>query len=135
MHMVTIETFELEQTLAMLAGDILPLAALQVHNCLGMYYLLRDSCPKAVESVAIASHLVRRHNLRFVTPTTDVWDPMLEVSRESEEIACALSHLLYMNMVASVLLGIPSELGTEYEQEFQSIPVCPHALPEVVARS
>ena len=28
MHMVTIETFELEQTLALLAGDILPLAAL-----------------------------------------------------------------------------------------------------------
>ncbi|EJF58013.1 hypothetical protein DICSQDRAFT_173382 [Dichomitus squalens LYAD-421 SS1] len=121
--MGTVETLELEATLALLTSDTQPLVALQVHNCLGVYYFIRHMFSEGVESIRMASDLVRRRNLRFIAPATDVWDPMLELSRESEETVCALSHLLYMNIARFVVLGMPSELGPEYEQEFQSIPL------------
>ena len=129
-----VEGFELQLALSMLKEDTKPLVVLQVFNALSVYYFVRRRLPEAFDKLRYVSDLVRRHNIRFVTPATDMWDPLTAPSTESEELICALSYHMYKSIVGDLSVGVPSDLGMEYEQEFESIPVrsrtlessCPH---------
>ncbi|KAI0333053.1 hypothetical protein GY45DRAFT_1368584 [Cubamyces sp. BRFM 1775] len=116
------ETYELETTLALLnQGDISPLLTLQIHNCLMIYYFIRGLLTQGMGHVRMAAELVHRHGLRFCPARIDLWDPLQEPRAEDEQLVCALSHLLYICISATLVLGWPSDLGPEYEEEFRSV--------------
>lgn len=121
--LATIEAFELEATLSLLTPDVPPLTQLQVHNVLGIYFFIRRMWAEGSEQVRLASEVAQRHDLRFASSPADLWNSLLELSAEDEERVCALSHLLYINIDRQLVLGIPSSLNVEYEQDFQSISV------------
>ena len=123
--LVTVEMFELSSALSMIQEDTKPLVAIQVFNILSVYYFVRGQLIEAMEKVRATSELVRRHNIRFLSSPDDLWDPLAAPSPEAEEQVCALSYHMYKSIVGHLSLGVPSELGLEYEQEFQSIPVRP----------
>ncbi len=120
--LATVEFIELEAARSLLTADTAPLIQLQIHNTLGLYLLCRRRFSEGSEQLHLASEVVRRHGLRFV-PSADVWDPLVEYAPADEELVCALSHLLYINVNRQMVLGIPSDLGIEYEQDFHTIPV------------
>ncbi|KAI0657117.1 hypothetical protein C8Q70DRAFT_1046374 [Cubamyces menziesii] len=116
------ETYELETTLTLLNhGDVPPLLTLQIHNCLMIYYFIRGLLTQGMAHVRMAAELVRRRGLRFCPQRIDLWDPLQEPRAEDEELVCALSHLLYICVSATLVLGWPSDLGPEYEEEFRSV--------------
>ncbi|KAH9890436.1 hypothetical protein C8Q73DRAFT_126240 [Cubamyces lactineus] len=118
----TVEAYELETTLTLLNhGDIPPLLTLQIHNCLIIYYFVRGLLTQGMAHVRMAAELVHSHGLRFCPPTIDLWDPLQEPRAEDEELVCALSHLLYICISATMVLGWPSDLGPEYEEEFRTV--------------
>lgn len=118
-----VEAFELEAALCLITDDASPLIALQVHNIVAVCYVMRKHIAKGLEHVRLASEVVQRRRLRFVPPTAHMWDPLQGPEPEAEELVCAMSHLLYMNINLHMAMGVPSELDVEYEQEFQSVPV------------
>lgn len=121
------ETYELETTLTLLNhGDVPPLLTLQIHNCLMIYYFIRGLLTQGMAHVRMAAELVRRRGLRFCPQRIDLWDPLQEPRAEDEELVCALSHLLYICVSAILVLGWPSDLGPEYEEEFRSVTVRAH---------
>ncbi|KAI0713774.1 hypothetical protein C8Q76DRAFT_784663 [Earliella scabrosa] len=117
------ESFELEATLSFLTNDTPTLVTLQVRNILATYFFVRKRFSDASKQITLASDLVLRHGLRFISPSTDMWDPLLEAPHEIEELVCALSQLLHMNIDRYMVLGVPSELGPEYEEEFNSLSI------------
>ncbi|KAI0691962.1 hypothetical protein C8T65DRAFT_670216 [Cerioporus squamosus] len=119
--LATVEFIELQATLSLLTPDTAPLIQLQVHNILGIYFFIRRRFSEGSEQLRLAWEVVRRYDLRFVTPSTESWDPLADPAPETEDLVCALSHLLYINIDRQMVMGIPSDLGVEYEQDFQSI--------------
>ncbi|RDX47331.1 hypothetical protein OH76DRAFT_1405941 [Lentinus brumalis] len=121
--LATTEFIELEATLSLLTADTAPLIQLQIHNTLGIYFLVLRKFSEGSEQIRLASEVVRRHGLRFVPPSAELWDPLVECAPADEELVCALSHLLYITIDRQMVLGIPSDLGVEYEQEFHTVPI------------
>ncbi|RPD55328.1 hypothetical protein L226DRAFT_491808 [Lentinus tigrinus ALCF2SS1-7] len=114
------ELFELESAISFLTANTAPLVKIQVYNVLAMYYYIKHMFPEGSEHTRLGTEVALRHGLRF---TTSSWDPLVEPSPEDEQMVCALSHLFYITIDRQMVLGIPSELGPEYDEDFQSIPV------------
>ncbi|KAI0648529.1 hypothetical protein C8Q79DRAFT_999844 [Trametes meyenii] len=119
---ITFEIYEREATLLLLNEEgHTPLVVLQVHNCLMIYYFVRGLVSEGMGQVQLAAQVVRQHSLRFSPSGSEYWNPLLPPPPKAEEQAAALSHLLYVCISANLILGWPSDLGAEYEEEFSSV--------------
>ena len=123
--LATVEALELDSAISLLKAHTRPIVVLQVLNSLSIYYFVRRRLVEAADRLAFATHIIRQNNIRFFNLSTDVPDPLLFSSDESEEFICALSYHMYKVMAQQLALGVPSELGIDYEEEFRSIPVRP----------
>lgn len=115
-----IEMMQCEAVLQILETTQNPIARLQVHCQLAIYFLLKREMREGREQLLRAAQVITQYNLHF-KPGYSV--SVSETSDDVQERICALSQFVYLDKDASIVLNDPSLLSVELEDQFRALPV------------
>ncbi|TFY58485.1 hypothetical protein EVJ58_g6386 [Rhodofomes roseus] len=104
-----------------------PIARLQVHCILAIYFLLKRQMREGREQLMKAAQVTLHNNLRFDTHMAEAFATLEHTIDDAQEQICALSQLMYLDKASTMVLNDPSLLTDDYDRQFQSLPyMFPH---------
>ncbi|TFY67291.1 hypothetical protein EVJ58_g1734 [Rhodofomes roseus] len=117
-----VETTQLELIKRAMLDAPPPIARLQVHCILAIYFLLKRQMPERREQLLKAAQVTLHNNLRFDTHTAEAFATLENTLNEAQEQICALSQFLYLDKAAGMVLNDPSLLTEDYDRQFHTLP-------------
>ncbi|KZT68973.1 hypothetical protein DAEQUDRAFT_765761 [Daedalea quercina L-15889] len=99
-----------------------PIARLQVHCILSIYFLLKRQMREGREQLMKAAQITLHNNLRFDTHIAETLTTLENTTDEAQEAICALSQLMYLDKASAMVLNDPSLLTPDYDQQFHTLP-------------